>query len=427
MHALVRRALCALALPPLLLAPALGARCDELSPLTANGEAALDRAALIRAVLARNPSAAAAQSAVRAAEARASAAASFGDPSIRYQLAPQSLWEGPRAGHRLELAQPIVAWGKRGLARGAANADADAARFDLEALRLDLALAASQLYDDYYLSARSLTVNATHRALVDDLHAASLARYEAGQEPKQAPLAAELEAARLEHREVELQTMQRIAAAQLNALLHRAPEAALPPPPGAIDAPAADGLLGTPVAGERPELRAAEARAVAREAEAKLAHREGIPDVTLMAGYDGMWDAPEMRPMVGIELELPLQRGRRHAAIAEAEALRDEARHARERVASEAALAVAVARERLAEAEHALGIVREQMLPAARDRAEAANAALATGRGDFADAIEAERSWYETELAAEEALVATSRRAAELLRALGKSRVEGLR
>jgi len=426
MHALVRRALRAFALTATLLALAPGARGDELS-LTTDGGPALDRAALIRSVLARNPSAEVAQAAVRVAEARASAAGSFADPSLRTQLAPQSLWDGPRTGYRIELTQPIAVWGKRGLARGAARAEADAARFDLAALRLDLALAASQLFDDYYLAARSLAVNAAHRELALDLREASLARYEAGEAPKQAPLAAELEAARLEHREVELQTMQRIAAAQLNALLHRAPDTALPPPPAALDAPAAGDPLAAASAEERPELRAAEARAAARESEAKLARRERIPDVMLMAGYDAMWDQPEMRPMLGIELELPLQRARRRAAIAEADALRDAAQHERERAQSDAALAVTIARERLAEARHALGILREEILPAARDQAEAANAALAAGRGNFAEALEAERSWYEAELAAEEALVATSRRAAELMRALGKSGAEEAR
>jgi cobalt-zinc-cadmium efflux system outer membrane protein len=419
----VLRALSALALTSTLLALAPSARGDELS-LTTNGGTALDRAALIRAVLALNPSAEAAQAAVRAAEARARAAGSFADPSLRTQLAPQSIWDGPRTGYRIELTQPIPLWGKRGLARGAANAEADAARFDLAALRLDLALAASQLYDDYYLAARSLGVNAAHRELALELHEASLARYEAGEAPKQAPLAAELEAARLEHREVELQTMQRIAAAQLNALLHRGPDAVLPPPPAALDSPAAVELLAAAATEDRPELRAAEARAAARDAEAKLARRERIPDLMLMAGYDAMWDQPEMRPMLGFELELPLQRARRRAAVDEAEALRDAAQHERERVQGEAALAVTIARERLAEAHHALGILREQILPAARDQAEAANAALAAGRGDFGEALEAERSWYEAELAAEEALVTTSRRAAELMRALGKSGAE---
>jgi cobalt-zinc-cadmium efflux system outer membrane protein len=424
MHAFVRRALCALALFAL---PSDPAHADDPPPLSAIGGATLDRAALVRAVLARNPSAAVAAASLRVAEARADGAGAFADPSLRYQLAPQSLWDGSRSGHRLELAQPIAAWGKRGLVRHAARADADAARFDLAALRLDLALAASLLFDDLYLAARSLAINATHRELVEALRDASLARYEAGGAPKQAPLAAELEAARLEHREVELRAMQRIAAAQLNALLQRAPGAPLPPPPPSLPVPDAKALLGAPAPATRPELGGAAARAEARGAEAKLARRKRLPDVMLMAGYDGMWDMPEMRPMVGVEISLPIQRARRRSAIAEAEAMRDQAQRERVRVENEATLAVAVARERLAEAHHALGVVREQMLPAAQDQAEAATAMVAAGRGEFGDAIEAERSWYEAELAAEEALVATSRRAAELMRALGKSGVEDAR
>ncbi len=427
MHVLVRCALCALALSSTSLALAPPARSDELPPLTADGSDALDRVALIRAVLKRNPSAAAAEAAVRAAEARVEVVGSFADPSVRYQFAPQSLWDGPRSGHRIEIAQPIASWGKRGLARSAARGEADITRFELAALRLDLALAASQLYDDLYLAARSLTVNSAHRMLVADLRTTALARYETGLAPKHAVLAAELEASRLEHREVELEAMQRIAAAQLNALLHRAPDAALPQPPVLLATPAARELLGTHADGGRPELRAAAARADARDAEARLARRERIPDLALMAGYDAMWDAPEMRPMLGVELELPLRRASRRARVAEADALRDAAGREQERAESEATLAVAIARERLAEADHALVIVREQMLPAARDQAEAANAALAAGRADFGDAIEAERAWYETELAAEEALVTASRRAAELYRALGKSGAEEMR
>ncbi len=425
MHLLSRRAFCACALALCLITPALRARAEALPPLTANGAAALDRNALIRAVLARNPSLAAGEAAVRAAEARASAAGSFADPTLTYALAPRSLARGPRSGHRVELAQPIASWGKRGLARDTARGEAAATQFDLSALRLDLALAASQLYDDYYFAARGLAVNAAHRGLVDDLLAAALARYEAGRAPKQAPLAAELEAARLEHREVELQSLQRITAAQLNALLHRAPDAELPPAPAALAAPAHS--PPNALASERPELRAAAARSSAREAEAALARRERIPDVTLMAGYDGMWDAPEMRPMIGFEVALPLQRARRRAAIAEADALQEQAASEQARAESEAQLALAIARERLAEAEHALGILRDQVLPAARDQAEALQSALASGRAEFADALEAERSWYEAELEAEQALVEASRRAAELNRALGKSGLEDVR
>jgi cobalt-zinc-cadmium efflux system outer membrane protein len=338
---------------------------------------------------------------------------------LRAALAPQSLWRGPRTGYGFEVAQPLLAWGKRGLARSAARHDADATRFELAAMRLDLAAAASQLYDEAYLTQRALGLNAANRALVEELRETALARYETGAAPRQAPLAAELEAARLEHRAIGLRTQQRVTLAQLNALLHREPGAALPALPESF-APAEVVSRSS----EPPALRAGAARAEARAAEAALARRARIPDLTLMGGYDAMWDEREMRPMLGVEIELPFARARRHAEIAEADAQRENAAHELARAQSENALAVAIARERLAEAEHGLRIVREQILPAARDQFEAASAALASGRGEFTDAIEAERAWYEAEFEAAEALVALSRVAAELNRALGTSGVE---
>jgi outer membrane protein TolC len=385
------------------------------------GVTSLERGPLVQAVLARNLSAAIARAALRAAEARAEAAGAFADPRLSYALAPRSL--SGRGGHRVELAWPIATFGKRGLARDVANAEAEASAHELAAVRLELALAASQLYDDRYLVARALALNARHRTLVEDLRQAALARYEAGEAARQAPLAAELEAARLEHREVELGALARVTAARINALLHRAPNAELPPPPSHLEIRAA----GSSDAAERPELRAAEARLRASERALALARRERMPDLALMAGYDGMWDEPDMRPMVGVELELPIARDRRRAQISAAEAARDAAREEHERARSELSLERAIARERLAEAQHSLAVIREQMLPAARDQAETAVAALETGRGDFADAIEAERAYYETELAAEEALAETSRRSAELARAEGRIPQEELR
>ena len=218
-------------------------------------------------------------------------------------LAPRSI-RSDRTGQRFELAQPVFAWGKRGLARRAARSEADAARFELAALRLDLELATSQRFDDAYLAERALALNGTHRALVADLHATALAHYEAGRASQQAPLAAELEGARLEHQDVELRARRRIALTQLNALLHRAPDAELPPLPNTLAA------LPAARSGEPPELQVAEALARAREAEAALTRRARVPDLRLIAVYDGFWDDAAMRPMLGIELELPLQRAR---------------------------------------------------------------------------------------------------------------------
>ncbi len=387
--------------------------------------AALERSALIREVLARNPSIAAADAARRAAEARPLQARALGDPRLAYSVAPRTLASGGgRDAHRIDLAQPLPFPGKRGLREKSARGEAEASRFELATRRLELALSASQLFDDYYLAARSLVVNDAHRALVDDLYQAALARYEAGEVGQQSPLSAELEGARLARRRVELEALQRVVIAELNALLHRPPDAALPPPPESLAPPAfASGDLEAQLEhalAARPELQRADARLRSQDAAVRLARREFFPDLTLMGSYEGAWDVPELRPMVGVEIELPFQLKRRRAALAEAEAMRDERASERNAAEDQVRLGVATAYHRLVEAQEALAIQRDRTLPAAEDQAVAARAAFEAGRENFLVANDAERSFYDAELGLEEALSEASRRSAALERELGR-------
>src|SRR4029453_11127355 len=126
-----------------------------------------------------------------------------------------------------------------------------------------------------------------------------------------------------------------------------------------------------------------------------------------------------LQPAIGLELNLPLQRSRRAAALDEAKASLEQARSMRAGLGDQVRLSVDQALERLHEARHALGIVRDRKLPAARDRVEAARAAFESGQSDFPTVIDAERSPRDAELDDEEAMVEVSRRHAELARALG--------
>lgn len=184
----------------------------------------------------------------------------------------------------------------------------------------------------------------------------------------------------------------------------------------------ADPGAGTgPAPAERPELQAADARVRAREAGADLAQLAYFPDFRVLAVYDRFWEAGDMQPMVGFELNLPFQLARRRAALEQARAELGAARSERERMQDEIATEVATARERLAEARHLLELVRDRMLPAARDQLGAARAGYEAGRVDFADVIEAERALRKGTLASDEALAEASRRAAELAAALGRT------
>lgn len=382
----------------------------------------LERRALVEEVLRRNPSLAAARFAWRAALARPPQEGALGDPTFGYGLAPRTIGSQQvmQEAHRFELRQRLPFPGRRSLRAAAALAEAEAAGHAYEAARLRLAATASQLYDDWWLLARAAEINRAHLELVGMLRAIARARYESGAGEQQDLLRAELEETMLLHREVELAASRRAVAFRLAALLHERDPAFLPEPAPFVPATADPDVPLDDALAARPELRAAEARVAARARAEQLAREAWWPDVVVSAGYDRGWDQSDMRPMVGIELDLPLQVARRRAALAEARAELERARAERDGLAADAAAEIATARERLAEARHLLALVRERTLPAARDQLAAARIAFETGRARFADLVDAERMLREAELAEAQALAETSRRAAALAAAQGR-------
>lgn len=403
-------------------APAAGIPSLDDDPFA--GSAVLERAAVVEAVLRRNPTLRSAREAWRAALARFPQATALADPTLRYAVAPRSLAASDvRDMHLVELGQPIPFPGTLALRGEAALAEAEAAGHELGAARLRLATSASLLFDDAYATARALEVNHHHRELLEEIRAVARARYEAGEVSAQAPLQAEVELGQLERERASLEAEQALAAQALNALLHRHPDAPLPPPPQVLDPGAeeeadVDGRVAAALAA-RPELLAAEARVRGGEAAVALARRAFLPEVTLTAGYDGGEDAAEMRPMVGVALEVPLQVGRRRAALEEARAGLEAARSDRAAVEAEVRLAVRSGAERAAAARRVLLVVRDRLLPAARDQLDAARAAFETGQESFLAVIVAERDLRDVELAEHRALADLDRRLAELASASG--------
>ena len=389
------------------------------------GEAALDRAALVRATLERNPDLAAARQAWRAALAEASAADSLDDPMLSYAIAPLSVAsEDVRLGHEVRLSQRLPWPGKRRLRAEVAVAEAEAARDQLDAVRLELALMASNLFDDYYLVARSLEINERHRALLAQFKESAEAQYVVGRASQQDPIQAEVEIAHLEHDRLSLETRRDILIAQLNGLLHRRPRAPLPPPPAELApqvvlAPREE--LERVALERRPELEVQAARVRAGQAAGRLARREFWPDLELMGSYSSMWDMPEHQWMVGLGVNLPVFRGRRHAAVEQAAARTAGAERERDRLVDRVRVEVEEAYRRVEEAQHVAELYRDRLVPAARDQVDAAAAGLVSAQNSFLAVIAAERNLREVELRQEMARAELHQRRAALDRAVGRT------
>ncbi len=405
------------------------ARAADIGDRLFEGAAFLERQELVRQVLERNPTLRAARFAWRAALERYPQVTALDDPMLGAGVAPRSIGSSAvNDAPKFDLSQKLPFPGKLRLRGEAVLGEAEAASHDFASVRLRLATMASLLFDDYYLVARSLEINTEHIALLDEFQRIATVRYEAGEASQQDPIQAEVELTHALHREIVLQTAQRVTAEQINALLHRSAARALPPPPtrAMVPAGAADPVdqLIEQALEDRPELAAAEARVAAEEARVDLAWRGYFPDFTVTGSYNRLWQERDLQPFVGIQLNVPLQLGRRRAAVEEARARLGQARSQLVAIEDEVRLGVQSGVDRFAEARHVERLFRDRLLPAARDQVDAARLGFETGRNSFLALIDAERNLRNVELGQEEALANLGRRRAELDRALG--RIPGL-
>ncbi|HEX2670671.1 MAG TPA: TolC family protein, partial [Polyangiaceae bacterium] len=203
----------------------------------------LDRETFVRAVLARNPSIESARQGWRAALARVRQSGAFDDPMVELQVAPLSLASSKApVGYEAMVSQTLPWFGKRSLDAAVADAEARAVKSDFEGTKRELALTALMLYDEYFVTYRSLEVHVEHVALMQAIRDAASAQFSSGRGSAQDTLQAEAELTHMEHDAVVLSSQREVLVAQMNELLHRPPGEPLPPPPTTLEIlPVADG------------------------------------------------------------------------------------------------------------------------------------------------------------------------------------------
>jgi outer membrane protein TolC len=377
---------------------------------------------LVAEVQARNPSLQAASSAWRAAAERYPQVVSLEDPMFGYMISP-GVGTDNGGGWMVEASQKIPWSGKRALRGRAASADADAMKGDIGDARLRLSEAARTAFYDYYLARREAEVNAATRHLLTQFREIAWNKYQVNQTTQQDVLQADVELATLESRRTELTRDEQVAMARINTLLHRAADHPLPPPPAKAPLrdvlPTADTLQQAAV-GSRPDLFAAQARIRTEEANLALACKEYYPDLNVVAKYDGFM--PEnMRPQVGMELNVPLQNSRRSAAVREAEERLQQRRAEYQDRLDQVRFEVQSALDRAAQSQRVIRLYEEKILPATQRSVESAQTNYTSGKLDFLRLLDAERQVYTQREMYYQAIAEYHRRLAELDRAVGGS------
>jgi outer membrane protein TolC len=380
----------------------------------------------VEQVLARNPTLGQMIAAWQAAASRYPQVIALDDPMVAGIIGPASIGSNEvDFAYRLEASQKLPFPGKLKLRGQAAIAEAAAASHDVDDWRLQLVESARNAFYDYYLVGRAITVNEENLELLSQFRGTADDRFKANQTPQADVLQADVEIGRQRERGLILERMRKVAQARLNTLMHLPPDHPLPPPPKEVKPgealPPVESLRAQAVS-QRPDLRALANRINAEQAALGLAYKEYYPDFELMAAYDAFWQPREkdLRPMLGVRMNLPVQKARRDGTVTEALARIAERRAELDSRIDQVNFQVQEAYEQVLESERAVRLY-ETLLPTARRNVEEARAAYTTNRIPFLSLIEAQRSAVDLRDRYYEILADYFRRRATLERVTGGS------
>ena len=418
------------------------------APQRMSADASVD--SLVQRALAVSPQLRAARERARAAEARVVPATTRPDPMLMAGIQNFPVSE-PGFGDFMTMkmvgvSQSFPFPGKLAGARRVADAEAEAARVEVEGVGLMVGRDVRSSYFDIAYIDQALAIVGRTRDVLVGLIQATEARYATGGAGQEDVLRARLEVARLGDEASALQEERRAATARLNALLDQptaTPLVAAAFPASltrlaVADAPAritfASTTLGSRVSdsplppldslatlalARSPMIRAQAAMVAAQAARTSLARLESRPDLDVSLEYgqrNGLSDMVSAR----ISLPLPLQQRRRQEPLAAAAAAEQAAGEAdlqqqRNVVRAEVArLHAQLERDRTQ-----LALTVKAILPQSRATLEAAAANYQAGRTTFVAVLEAQATLFNTETTYFRALSDFAKTLAELEQVVG--------
>jgi outer membrane protein TolC len=327
---------------------------------------------------------------------------SLPDPRLMLELDIQDVVMSVMPGLMLE-----VPWVKKlRLRADEASAESQARYFAFETAVLQTAYEVKRPYFQLRFLDDRIRINKETLQLLEELEQNALVQAQAGRVTLQDVLRAQIEQERLRTEIENLADSRNPLLAQLKAALGMGPDQPDPPVPADFQSTPLDltsERLFSMALQRNPRLRQMEAEVHMAATGIQLAHQSKLPDFTVGAEADVKASPVMWRPSLGITL--PIWRDKIAAEINAAQA-RKSAAQARLN-AEQIQLAVEFADQSFMyrEATRNLRLLTESLLPKARQTLEAARAGYSSGRTDFINLLDAERTLLEFELAAVDARI----------------------
>lgn len=299
---------------------------------------------------------------------------------------------------QIGVSQTIPISGRTGPARRAAEAEARAASRETDEARLTLARDVRRTWWNLFYLDHALRVNRENQERLRLLVDAARQRYATGQTGQHEPLQGQMEFTQLKEQEMRLQDNRRQAVITLNVLLDRPADAKVAIPDAALPAwpqqPEAADLLAA-MERNRPLIAAMRERVEAAGERAEQARLEYFPDLTLGATYGYRQDTPagqERADLLSVvaSMRVPIFAGsKQNQAIAQ-KSRETEARRAaldNARLQARGQILKALSEHRLARERAEL--LKQALIPQARQMTETLQAAYASGKGEFTPLLKA--------------------------------------
>ena len=364
---------------------------------------------LVNEALATNPEIKASEARWQIFAAKVRQAGSLDDPMLMLRMQngmirdPLAFDEDPMTAKVIGISQQVPFYGKRSLMREGAELESESVRWELEERKVELRQMVKEAWYQLYFIDRSLEVVNKNIDLLDDLTRFSETMYGVGQGLQQDVLKAQVDRSRMEDMRIVLKQKRRSLAAALNALAYRPSETEIPLilaielTPFAMTAADLEALAET----NRPSLKALTAKIEKARVNQLLSEKEFYPDFTFSLEYmqrdPAMTSPGDDMYSFGVSFNLPLQRERRHAMVAESASEQLMATAELNMQHNQIRLGIADALARLESSRQLAMLYQEGILPQAANALEAAMAAYRVGKADFMNVLDSQMRQFNYE------------------------------
>ncbi|UCC41613.1 MAG: TolC family protein [Candidatus Aminicenantes bacterium] len=324
------------------------------------------------------------------------------DPMLRYSRFGQSIETrlGPQR-NKISLSQKFPFFGKLALKGEVARSYSSLLEEEYSAVKADIVLKVKRIFFSLYWFDKALTIAQEEKEVLQRLTRIAQKKYETGTANQQDVLKAQLEISKILDKILTLKQGRKALASQLNSLLNKPQDARV----GEVEEFQVPEFLAKLselskwAIENRPELKKARRLIEKNEKSLKLTKKNYFPDFQLMLDYIDIGGGTTTNPndgqnawMGSIGVSIPLWRNKLRAAEAE-EAIKLEASRDRYRDMENDTLSrVNELFFEVKTTEEQINLYKYSLLPQAEQSFKASETAYLTGKVDFLNLLESERT-----------------------------------